>query len=64
MEGRRERREQGVAVWRPKIQKGWITKMSGLHRKEPLGEGQPSLWIVEFRIEDGVCQPYSVTGRD
>lgn len=64
MEGRGGRREQSVAVWRPKIQKGWVTKMSRLHREEPLRKGQPSLWTVEFKIEDGACQPYSVTGRD
>lgn len=26
------------------------TKMSGLYREEPLGEGQPSPWAGEFRV--------------
>lgn len=37
-----------------------VTEMSGLHRKKPLGEGQPKPWAEEFRAEDGVCQPYPV----
>ena len=27
------------------------TKMSGLYREEPLGEGQPSPWAGKFRVE-------------
>lgn len=36
-DGRREREEPGAAARRPKVQKGKITKMSGLHREKPLG---------------------------
>jgi hypothetical protein len=32
------------------------TKMSGLYRKEPLGEGKPNLWARKFRVEGRVCQ--------
>jgi hypothetical protein len=32
------------------------TKISGLYREEPLGEGQPSPWAGKFRVEDRVCQ--------
>jgi len=32
------------------------TKMSGLCREEPLGEGQPRLWVGKFRVGGGVCQ--------
>lgn len=28
--------------------------MSRLYREEPLGEGQPSLWDREFRVEGAV----------
>lgn len=38
--GRRERGEPGAAVKRAKVQKGWTTKMTGLHRKEPPREGE------------------------
>ena len=41
-----------------------VTKMSGLYREEPLGEGQPSPWAGKFRLEGSMCQPYPVTGRD
>ena len=27
-------------------------KMSGLYRKEPLGEGHPSFWAGKFRVRD------------
>ena len=32
------------------------TKMSGLYREEPLGEGQPSPWAGKFRVGGRVCQ--------
>ena len=38
--------------------------MSGLYREEPLGEGQPSVWAGEFRVEGGVGQLYPVTGSN
>ena len=30
------------------------TKMSGLYREEPLGEGQPSPWAGEVKVGDRV----------
>ena len=33
-----------------------VTKMSGLYREEPLGEGQPSPWAGKFRVGGRVCQ--------
>ena len=36
--------------------KGVVPKMSGLHREEPLREGQLSPWAGKFRIEGRVCQ--------
>lgn len=39
------RREPGAAARRPKVPKGLETKMSGLYREEPLGEG----WRVQGR---------------
>ena len=33
---------------------GWVTKMSGLYREEPLGEGQPSPCAREFKVGQGV----------
>jgi len=35
----------------------WVIKMFGLFREESQGEGQPSPWVGEFRVEGGVCQP-------
>ena len=32
------------------------TKMSGLYREEPLGEGQPNLWAGKSRVGGRVCQ--------
>ena len=43
--GRRERRRQSKE-----------TKMSGLYREEPLGQGQPSSSAGKFRVEGRVCQ--------
>ena len=52
--------------WREERRKkaGWVTKMSGLYREEPLGEGQPGLWDGEFREGGWVCQPHPVKSRD
>lgn len=52
--GTGERGEPGAAVKRLKVQSGWVTKMFGLYREEPLGEGQSSPWAGEFRVLDGV----------
>lgn len=38
--------------------------MAGLYREEPQEEGQPSPWAGEFGVEDRVCQPYLVTGKE
>lgn len=38
--------------------------MSGLYRKDLLGQGMPSLWGGEIRVEDWVCQPYLATDKD
>jgi hypothetical protein len=38
--GERERGEPGVATRRTKVQRQWVTKMSGLYREESLGKGQ------------------------
>ena len=32
------------------------TKMSELHKEEPLGEGQPIPWARNFRVGGRVCQ--------
>lgn len=51
-----EKRE-GNQVLQPggqKYKKKQVTKMSGLFMEEPLGEGQPSPWVGEFREEGGV----------
>lgn len=37
--------------------------MSGVYREEHLGEGQPSPWAGEVRVEDIAYKPYLVTGR-
>lgn len=49
---------------RCKVQRGQVTKVSGLCREEPLGEEQPSPWAEEFRVASKVFQTYSVTDRD
>ena len=46
-----KRGEPDTVARRPKVQKGRVTKMSGLYREESLGEGQPSPWAGEFRVE-------------
>lgn len=51
--GREGRGEAGAAVRRPKAQKGQITKMAGLYRKEPLGKERARIWAVEFRVGTG-----------
>ena len=47
-------------VWEEKERRGvqgWAgAKISGLHREEPLREGQLSPWAGKFRIEGRVCQ--------
>jgi hypothetical protein len=37
-------------------EEGRETKMSGLYREEPLGEGQASPWAGKFRVGGRVCQ--------
>jgi len=32
------------------------TKMFGLVKEEPLGEGQPNTWAGKFRVGGSVCQ--------
>lgn len=44
--------------------KGWVTKMSGLYREQPLGEGHSGPRAEEFRVEDRVRQSDPVTARD
>lgn len=39
---REERGEAGALASRPKVQKRWVTKMSGCCREEPLGKGRPA----------------------
>lgn len=56
--------EPDAAARRLKVQKGQVTKMSGLYWKEPLEEGQPRPWPGEFRVKGKVCKPYLVKGRD
>ena len=42
--GGEEKGEPDAAVRRPKVQEGLVAKMSGLYRKEAVGERQPSPW--------------------
>jgi hypothetical protein len=63
--------EEETEKWGPRRESrhgggGWKReqKMSGLHREEPPGEGKPSSLAGKFRIEDRICQPYPVAGRD
>lgn len=62
----RERSEMGpgTAVKRARVQKWWVIEMPELCAEELLGEGQPSPWVGELRIEGRVFQPYPVMGRD
>ena len=39
---REERGEPAAAAARPNVQKEWVTKMAGLYKEEPVGEGQLS----------------------
>lgn len=50
----------GAAASRPKLEKGRVTKIPGLYRKEPLGEEQHSHGAGEFRV----CQQYPIIGQD
>jgi hypothetical protein len=52
---RRKRMVSRVSSQEDKGTKRQVTKMSGLYREEPLGEGQPSPYAGEFRIEGWVC---------
>lgn len=36
-----------------KSMRGYRTKMSGLDKKEPSGDGEPISWAAEFMVEDG-----------
>lgn len=63
-ERRGERGEPGSAVKRAKVQKGWVAKLSGLYREEPLVERQSGLWAAEVRVEGGVWHSYLISGRD
>jgi hypothetical protein len=58
--GREEKRKSGVAARMIKEQKEWVSKISGLHKEEALGKGQPSPWAGELRVESRVFQPYPV----
>lgn len=44
--GSEKRGEASAAARRPKVQKGQMTKMAGLYRKEPLGEEWSRIWAV------------------
>lgn len=55
-EGRGERGLRQHSSLEAKVTKGWVIKMSGLYRAEPLGEGHPSPWAWDFRVK-GVCMP-------
>ena len=53
MEGERKRKR---IRWEREKEREEETEMSGLYRKEPLGEGKPNLWARKFRVEGRVCQ--------
>lgn len=57
-----DREELCIEARRPMVQK--CNQISGLSREEPLGEGQLSAWVWEFRTDCGICQPHPVTGRE
>lgn len=40
----------GAAAWRPKVQKGWVTIISGLYRESLWGKGSPDQ-AGELRVE-------------
>lgn len=49
----RGEREPSAAAKSAKIQKGWVTKMAGLYREEPMGKGSPAPGL-KFGVETGV----------
>lgn len=51
-EGQGTERERGVGTCR---ERRGETKMSGLYREKPLGEGQPSPWSGKFKVGGRVC---------
>lgn len=63
-EKRRERGGSGSSASRPKVQRGEVTKLSGLYRQEPLEEGQSSPGAGKIRKDGGVWEPHPVTGRN
>ena len=54
--GEGERTKERDSMQRESGEEGRETKMSGLYREEPLGEGQPSPWAGKFRVGGRVCQ--------
>lgn len=63
-EGARVQQSGGQRYKRSEQEERWVTKISGLLRKEPLAEEQPIPWVGKFRVESKVCQLYPVIGRD
>lgn len=62
--GEKERKSMRMHAGSERMQRGGRegeqeAKMSGLHRKELLGEGKPSPWAVKFRLERERGQPWS-----
>lgn len=51
-------------MWGEEEENGGKGSKGGLCGEEPHGVGQPIVWAEKFRTEDGVCQPYTVIGRD
>jgi hypothetical protein len=51
----REREQRGKRKLREREGEKGETKMSGLHREEPLTEGQPSHWAEKFRVGSRAC---------
>lgn len=61
---KRGRGEPGAAARKPKVQKGWVIKMSGLYGEDSLGEGQLKPWARELRVEGRLRKPYPIAGKE